>query len=138
MLDDLFNWNNKWCIEVSTPGLDNKNSSEYDDIPNKLFKSIIDEVCTPLTVIINKSLWNWIFPDALKIAIVKPLFKNGEKNFFNNYRPISLLSTILKNEVLFIFSHPITLIKNNLLVSSFYRVSNNKTNWQHNVLLRWQ
>ena len=28
------------------------------------------------------------------IAIVKPLFKKGEKNCFNNYRPISPLPTI--------------------------------------------
>ena len=52
--------------------LENKNSSGYDDISNKLLKSIEEEVCTPLTVIINKSLLNGIFLDALKIAIVKP------------------------------------------------------------------
>ena len=53
--------------------LENKNSSGYDDISNKLLKSIKEEVCTPLTVIINQSLLNGIFPDALKIAIVKTL-----------------------------------------------------------------
>ena len=74
--------------------LENKNSYGYDDISNKLLKSIKDEVCTLLTVIINQSLLNGIFPDALKIAIVKSLFKKGEKNCFNNYRPISLLPTI--------------------------------------------
>ena len=74
--------------------LENKNSSGYDDISNKLLKSIKVEVCTPLTVILNQSLLNGIFPDALKIVIVKPLFKKGEKNSFNNYRPISLLPTI--------------------------------------------
>ena len=76
--------------------LENKNSSGYDDISNKLFKSIKEEVCTRLTVIINQSLLNGICPDALQIAIVKPLFKKGEKNCFNNYRPISLLPTISK------------------------------------------
>ena len=76
--------------------LENKNSSGYDDISNKLLKSIKVEVCTPLTVIINQSLLNGIFPDALKITIVKPLFKKSEKNCFNNYRPISLLPTISK------------------------------------------
>ena len=74
--------------------LGNKNSSGYDDISNKLLKSIKEEVCTPLTVIINKSVLNGIFPSALKIAIVKPLFKKGENNCFNNYISISFLPTI--------------------------------------------
>ena len=66
--------------------LENKNTSGYDDISNKLLKSIKEEVlCTPLTVIINTSLLNGIFPDALKMEIVKPLFKKDEKNCFNNY-----------------------------------------------------
>ena len=101
--------------------LDNKNSSGYDDISNKLLKSIKEEVCTPLTVIINQSLLNGIFPDALKIAIVKPLYKKGEKNWFNNYRPISLLPTISFLNVLFISSYTITLInKTNLLAEQQY------------------
>ena len=41
--------------------LDNKNSSGYDDILNKLIKSIKQEVYTPLTVIINTSLFNGFF-----------------------------------------------------------------------------
>ena len=51
--------------------LDNTNSSGYDAISNKLLKSIKEEVCTPLTVIviINQSLLNGIFPDALNIVI---------------------------------------------------------------------
>ena len=78
--------------------LENKNSSGNYDISNKLLKSIKEEVCTPFTVIINISLLNGIFPDALKIAIVKPLFKKGEMNCFNNYRPISLPPTISKKK----------------------------------------
>ena len=74
--------------------LENKNSSGYDDISNKLHKSIKEKVCTPLTIIINKYILNGTFPDALKIALVEPLFKKGEKNGFNNYIPISLLPAI--------------------------------------------
>ena len=37
-----------------------------------------------------------IFPDKLKIAKVKPLFKKREISSFNNYRPISLLPSISK------------------------------------------
>ena len=38
-----------------------------------------------------------IFPEALKIAKVKPLYRKGDKFCLNNYRPILLLPTISKN-----------------------------------------
>ena len=50
----------------------------------------------PLTIIINQCLLTGIFPDLIKIAKVKPLFKRGDACQLNNYRPISLLPTISK------------------------------------------
>ena len=76
--------------------LKNKTSSGKDEISNKLLKSIKDEISEPLTVIINQSLLTGIFPEKLKIAKVKPLYKKGDKCCFNNYRPISILPTISK------------------------------------------
>ena len=58
--------------------------------------SIKCEISKPLTIIINQSLETGIFPDALKVAKVKPLFKKGDNCCLNNYRPISLLPTISK------------------------------------------
>ena len=37
-----------------------------------------------------------IFPDDLKYAIVKPLYKKGDKSSMTNYGPISLLTAISK------------------------------------------
>ena len=71
--------------------LKNKNSSGVDEISNKLLKTIKHEIKEPLSVIINLSLRTGIYPDSLKIAKVKPLYKKGEKNHLNNYRPISIL-----------------------------------------------
>ena len=49
-----------------------------------------------LTHIVNQSLVTGIFPDKLKLAKVLPLFKKGEHTCMDNYRPISLLTSISK------------------------------------------
>ena len=45
---------------------------------------------------INKSFKEGIFPNQLKSARVVPIHKEGTKNNVENYRPISLLSSISK------------------------------------------
>ena len=42
--------------------------------------------------IFNNAILQGVYPDAMKIAKVIALFKEGIKNNPNNYRPISLLS----------------------------------------------
>jgi hypothetical protein len=37
-----------------------------------------------------------IFPERLKFAEVRPVFKKGDKTEFTNYRPISLLTSFSK------------------------------------------
>jgi fructose-1,6-bisphosphatase/inositol monophosphatase family enzyme len=37
-----------------------------------------------------------IFPDRLKYAEIKPLYKGGRKNDPSNYRPVSLLTSFSK------------------------------------------
>ena len=44
----------------------------------------------------NLSFSTGIFPSEMKMAKVIPLFKNGNKSDFSNYRPISLLSQFSK------------------------------------------
>lgn len=44
----------------------------------------------------NLSIEKNIFPDNLKLAVVKPLFKSGDKSPMNNYRLISMLSNLSK------------------------------------------
>ena len=41
-------------------------------------------------------LYTGIFPDCLKIAVVKPLYKKGDKTCMTNYRPIPLLTVFIK------------------------------------------
>ena len=73
-----------------------KLSCGHDGLSVKLIKSSINTIAVPLVKIFNKSFVSGIFPDALKIAHIAPVFKSGDKNDVKNYRPISLLPTLSK------------------------------------------
>ena len=55
-----------------------------------------DILLSGIKLIINKSIISGIFPTIWKQTEVNPLFKNGAKDELNNYRPISILSTLSK------------------------------------------
>jgi hypothetical protein len=83
-------------IENIIKSLKPKNSTGYDGISTKLIKICSPFTSSPLAHIRNKSLSSGIFTDRLKYAIVKPLFKKGDKSKISNYRPISILSSFSK------------------------------------------
>jgi hypothetical protein len=78
-------------IENIIKSLKPKNSSGYDGISTKLMKICPPFISSPSAHTYNKFLSSGIFPNYLKYAIVKPLFKKGNKNKISNYRPISIL-----------------------------------------------
>lgn len=71
-------------------------SSGIDNIPSRVLKYCKEELSHPLTLLINKSMAEGIFPSSLKIAKVYPLHKHNSKEEIKNYRPISLLPTVSK------------------------------------------
>jgi hypothetical protein len=75
----------------------NKNSSVgCDKIPMLLIKQCLGYIIKPLVHIYNVSFQSGIFPDQMKTAKIKPLFKKGDKQNMQNYRPISVLSVFYK------------------------------------------
>ena len=76
--------------------LKNKHSCCHDEISTALLKTVQHELAPSITLVINQSLKTGIFRDKLKIAKVIPVYKKGEDNVFDNYRPISLLPSISK------------------------------------------
>ena len=73
-----------------------KYSMDYNDIIRWVLLRIAPQVVKPLVHIFNISFSTGIFTSEMKIAKVIPLFKNGNKSDFSNYRPISLLSQLSK------------------------------------------
>lgn len=74
----------------------NKASMDSNDINMVIIKQVIQPITRPLTAVFNKSFETGIFPSNMKVAKVIPIFKNGSRAEFNNYRPISLLSQFSK------------------------------------------
>ena len=74
----------------------NKTSCDYFGISMALLKKIITCIAKPFTYICNRSFSEGIFPEQMKTAKVIPLFKSGEKSYFTNYRPVSLLPQFSK------------------------------------------
>ena len=76
--------------------LPSKMSFGYDNIPISIVKYSIAHIAEPLAKIINCSITTGTFPDKLKVAKVCPIYKNGDKNCFENYRSISILPSFSK------------------------------------------
>ena len=68
----------------------------YDEVSVNLLKKIIFYIVSPLNHIFNLSFTSGIFPDAMKIAKIIPIFKNDDPTEIKNYRPISLLPILSK------------------------------------------
>jgi hypothetical protein len=53
-------------------------------------------ISSPLCHICNKMFSTGIFSESLKYAVIKPIFKNGDRNNVSNYTPVSLLPAFSK------------------------------------------
>lgn len=69
-----------------------------DPIPTSLLRKFVDYLAVPISAIVNLSLSRGVFPDEIKLALVTPLLKKPSlcPDDLNNYRPVSLLSFLLK------------------------------------------
>ena len=108
---------NKKEIECLIKNLKSKHSKGPDGLSNNILKAIYPSILDALCTIFNKSLDCGQFPDSMKVAIVKPIYKSKSKYEITNYRPISLLPVISK-----VVQQRLTkfLDKNNVLYSGQY------------------
>ena len=67
-----------------------------DNLLPRFLIEIKDQIAYPLYLLFRKSLDESSVPDDWKCADVSPVFKKGNRNKVENYRPISLTSQICK------------------------------------------
>ena len=73
-----------------------KISMDADGLSMALVKQVVNEINRPLAHIFNLSVLNGTFSSRLKVSRTVPIFKSGDHLMTDNYRPISLLSTLSK------------------------------------------
>ena len=67
-----------------------------DGVHPRVLKELAHELSAPLKTFFDKTMKEGKIPQKWKIAEVKPIFKKGNKNSPNNYRPVSLTCIVCK------------------------------------------
>ena len=101
-----------------------------DQIHPYILATFCEHLCKPLCLIYNQSLQLGQLPEDWKLANVTPVFKNGQRNLPNNYRPISLTSQACKVLESIIRDHIIT-----FLSDKTFSVLNNMVSLTINLVL---
>ena len=86
--------NPNFCFEYTS--IDQTLTSQVNDIPVKVIKENKDIIASFVYHNFNNSLSGSNFPTALKYTDVKPVLKKDDKTDKENYRPISILPTLIK------------------------------------------
>ena len=72
------------------------NKPSSDNLPTKIIQEAKGVICPYLTDSINAAMDNCVFPEKLKEAEVRAIYKKGDPCQISNYRPISILSALSK------------------------------------------
>ena len=76
--------------------IDPNKSQGPDEIHGQILKSCYNSLNKPLSLLFKKSYETSTIPNEWKLANVVPIHKKGSKVDVSNYRPISLISIIMK------------------------------------------
>ena len=90
-----------------------------DQINNRILKEPAVELAPVLTDLFNTSLLHCTVPDIWKKANVSPVHKKDDKSSVDNYRPISLLSSVGKTMEKLIHKHVHNYLLQNNIITCF-------------------
>ena len=72
------------------------NEKYYDGIINKVIKLSLPAISLRICSLFNQCVNIGYFLQSMKVATIMPLFKGGLRESLENYKPISLLSSLSK------------------------------------------
>ena len=76
--------------------LSESKSTPIESIPAKILKDNYDIIGPKIVTDFNSAIKVGIFPLNQKLADISPIFKNDQRLFKENYRPVSILSALSK------------------------------------------
>ena len=109
-----------------------KKLAGYNDIDNNDIIQVYDEISCPLFMILHSSCNEGFFPEQLKVTKASPVFKVGNIDEVENYRPISVFPIFSKVLEGIIYTRTYQYFKENDLF--FFR--NNLANSTHHEILK--
>ena len=83
-------------VSEKIKNLDKKKASTFNGIPSKILAENYDIISPFVTKIYNESNTDLHFPDTLKLADITPTYKKDDSTNKENYRPVSILSSVSK------------------------------------------
>jgi len=83
-------------ITEAAKNLQSKSSTDANGISSSFLKNVLAAILHPVQHIFNRSLATGMVPSQFKQAKVIPVFKSGDQDNVDNYRPISLLCSFSK------------------------------------------
>lgn len=83
-------------VEKIIVNMSNEKSPGSDGIRVEDIKYIKKRISPILAIFINLSVQKELYPDELKLAMIRPIYKQGSHLDYTNYRPIAILSIINK------------------------------------------
>ena len=105
-------------VEKKLKELNVNKSAGPDGIHPRVYRELSSAIALPLCTIFNKSLSECKIPNSWRTATVSPIYKKGNKQVPENYRPVSLTSIASKILESFVREHLICHMKTNNLLSS--------------------
>lgn len=102
--DNYFDFSELDIINIINK-MDKNKSSSPDGIPIIFYKNTIQSIIKPLVLIFKSSISQMKYPETFKISHITPIHKAGNIDNVENYRPISIISTISKIFDKLLFRH---------------------------------
>ena len=87
---------NPECISKIINNLDTSKGTQLGNVPTNIMKDNKDLFSYFISASSNNAVSKGVFPDELKHADIRPIYKKDSRNEKENYNPVSILPNLSK------------------------------------------